>query len=131
VTASGEPLLLDPTVDDSGLHLTMSHVGDLIPLTDRGEATVQVLRLNAGPEITVARERALHHVERVLRRARDLRILLTGDEVESFRHLSLIDALHFFTHAVARGDLFKLPQTNDLAEYAADHLATLRQLFSE
>jgi uncharacterized protein (TIGR02646 family) len=51
-----DPLLLDPTVDDSGLHLTMSHAGRLIPLTDRGEATVQVLRLTTRPEITVDRQ---------------------------------------------------------------------------
>jgi len=131
MTASGEPLLLDPTVDDSGLHLTMSHAGHLIPLTDRGEATVQVLRLNTRPEITVGREKALRHIERVLRRARDLRTGLTSDEVEDFRHLSLLDALHFFTHAVARGDLFKFPQTKDLADYAADQLATLSQLFPQ
>lgn len=131
MTASGEALLLDPTVDDSGLHLAMSHAGHLIPLTDRGEATVRVLRLNNRPEITVARERALRHIERQLRRARDLRTRLTGEEVNSFRHLSLIDALHFFTHAVARGDVFKLPQTSDLADYAADQLPTLRQLFPQ
>jgi len=131
MAASGEPLLLDPTVDDSGVHLAMSHAGHLIALTDRGEATVQVLRLNTRAEITVARERALRHIERVLRRARDLHIGLPREELEDFRHLSLIDALHFFTHAVARGDLLKFPQTSDLADYAADQLATLRLLFPD
>jgi len=130
-TAGGDPLLLDPTVDDSGLHLAMSHAGHLIPLTRRGEATVQVLRLNARSEITVAREQALLHIERHLRRTRDLGITLTHGEVQGFRHLSILDTLHFFTHAVARGDLARTRSSRDLAGYATDQLPLLRRLFPQ
>jgi hypothetical protein len=83
------------------------------------------------PEITVARERALRHIEHLLRRTRDLGTRLAGDEMDSCRHLSLIDALHFFTDAVARGDVFKFPQTSDLADYAVDQPPELRQLFPQ
>lgn len=128
-TASGDPLLLDPTVDDSGLHLTLSHAGHLIPLSDRGEATVRVLHLNTRPEITIARERALHHIERHLRRMQNSGIALTHAEAEDFRHLSLLDVLHFLTHAAARGELSKMRSTRDLAAYMSDQLSTLQRLF--
>ena len=46
-TATGDRLLIDPTVDDPTLHLALAPAtGELIPLDARGEASIDVFGLN-------------------------------------------------------------------------------------
>jgi hypothetical protein len=44
--ANERPLLLNPCVDDPGKHLGIDSTGILIPKTDRGQVTIEVLGLN-------------------------------------------------------------------------------------
>jgi len=71
----GNPLLVDPTVDDPAEHLRLSlTTGSYVGLTARGEATIEVCGLNR-PILTRGRLAARTTVERCLRmwdRARTL-----------------------------------------------------------
>jgi hypothetical protein len=52
------PLLLDPCFDDPTLHLACGHDGVLLPLTERGRATIQILGLNLREPLVRERQEA-------------------------------------------------------------------------
>jgi nucleoside phosphorylase len=58
---SEEPLLLDPCLDDTGLHLVFRENGEVSahPNSDRGLVTIKVLDLNRESLLSARRERAL------------------------------------------------------------------------
>ncbi|NUR52171.1 MAG: HNH endonuclease [Hamadaea sp.] len=65
--AEGNPLLVDPTVDDPADHLRLSlTTGSYVGLTARGEATIEVCGLNR-PILTRGRLAARTTIERCLR----------------------------------------------------------------
>ena len=66
VGPNGEPMLLDPTLDDPAehLHLVLA-TGEYLDRTPRGEATIRLLDLNR-PDLVQGRDRAVRDTARLL-----------------------------------------------------------------
>ncbi len=127
--AAGAPLLLDPTREDPGEHLTVLSSGLYLGLTVKGSATIDVLRLNDRSSVTGARAKVLAQVIGILESAhRDGRDIVKSDldQLEVFLH---VDVAHLFTHAIHRGDLVQVPRTKGLSNYAIRQLPFLQRAF--
>ena len=123
-------MLLDPGVDDSADHMTLSTTGEFIDLTPRGAETITVLGLNARSELVEARYRSWRGVIRVFAEAANRRRLINMHDVEDLRFQPVVDALHHFAHDVSSGRLVHKAVTRDLSDFAARNLPILRTVFA-
>lgn len=60
-----QPILLDPTVDNPSEHLLFSDDGVVAPVSQRGEVTIEILKLNRA-ELVESRRRAVHELSLIL-----------------------------------------------------------------
>jgi uncharacterized protein (TIGR02646 family) len=130
VDTSGHPLLLDPSVDDSADHMTLSTTGDFIDLTPRGAETITVLGLNSRSELVEARYRSWRGVIRVFAQAAQDRRSIDADDLEDLRFQPVVDAFHHFAHDISAGRLAHKAVAPDLADFALRNLPILRTIFA-
>lgn len=129
VDASGNPLLLDPGVDDSADHMTLSTTGEFIDLTSRGAETITALGLNSRSELVEARYRSWRGVIRVFSQAAQSRRSINVDDMEDLRFQPVVDAFHHFAHDVSAGRLARKAVAPELADFAVHSLPILRTVF--
>jgi uncharacterized protein (TIGR02646 family) len=126
---SGNPLLLDPSVDDSADHMTLASTGSFIDLTARGRETIDVLGLNARSDLIEARYRSWRGVIRVFTQAARERHVVDAEDLEDLRFLPVVDAFHHFAHDTAADRLQHKAVAPDLVRYALQNLPALRSVF--
>ncbi|XVU23721.1 HNH endonuclease [Actinoplanes sp. CA-054009] len=126
---SGHALLLDPSVDDSADHMTLSTSGEFIELTRRGAETISVLGLNARSELVEARYRSWRGVVRVFDQIARERRSIDAEDVEDLRFQPVVDALHHFAHDVSSRRLAYKAVRPSVVASASRGLPALRSIF--
>ncbi|WP_080127725.1 MULTISPECIES: hypothetical protein [unclassified Actinoplanes] len=126
---NGQPLLLDPSVDDSADHMTLLSTGVFEGLTTRGAETIEVLGLNKRPELVRARTVSWRGVVRVFDQAALHGGVLTPNDLEDLRFLPVVDAFHHFAHDVVAGRLGFKGVRPHVVTSADANLAVIRGLF--
>ncbi|XVV11076.1 HNH endonuclease [Actinoplanes sp. CA-131856] len=129
VDGSGHTLLLDPSVDDSADHMTLSTSGELIDLTSRGAETIAVLGLNTRSELVEARYRSWRGVVRVFDQIARERRSVDAEDVEDLRFQPVVDALHHFAHDVSSRRLAYKAVGPAVVASAYRSLPALRSIF--
>lgn len=129
LTASGQPLLLDPASDDAADHMTLASTGEFIDLTPRGAETIAVLGLNRRGELVQARYRSWRGVVRIFEQAAGTGTPLSAEDLEDLRFLPVVDAFHHFAHDVTAGRLAFKGVRAGLVSYAQRNLTLIRALF--
>lgn len=127
--SAGHPLLLDPGVDDSADHMTLTSTGHFINLTPRGRETIELLGLNIRSDLVEGRYRSWRGVIRVFAQAAREHRPLDADDLEDLRFLPVVDAFHHFAHDVATGRLGKKAVAPDVISYARRNLPVLKSIF--
>lgn len=129
----GNPLLLDPTRENPGLHLRLIlRTGKYRPLTPRGKTSIAVFNLNRG-DLVIGRQGAYLMAEAALCRAHTL--LRQGRVEEATERLAVLAAQ---PHASVLQEMLRLadrPTAKDILDPAVvaaltdpDLLATLRNV---
>ncbi|GGN32381.1 uncharacterized protein (TIGR02646 family) [Actinoplanes campanulatus] len=129
VGPAGQPLLLDPSVEDSADHMTLASTGHFIDLTPQGRETIDVLGLNARSELVEARYRSWRGVVRVFAQAALEKRAIGAEDVEDLRFLPVVDAFHHFVHDVAAGRLGSKAVAPEVPRCARRNLPTLASIF--
>ncbi|GIJ44075.1 hypothetical protein Val02_09610 [Virgisporangium aliadipatigenens] len=127
----GNPLLLDPSVDDSADHMTLASTGHFIDLTPQGRETIDLLRLNARSALVEARYRSWRGVIRVFANAEREGRPIDAEDLEDLRFLPVVDAFHHFAHDVSADRLVHKAVAPALARHARQHLSVLRSVFPD
>lgn len=126
---AGNDLLLDPFKDDSGHHLALGTSGKLYHLSDQGEATLNVLGLNARIELVESRRISHASAVEILALAGSEERRLTAFEWDKLGNLAVVDALHYLIHDVASGRFERLVADTDLAASVSRSVDEVVSLF--
>lgn len=129
VSPQGDILLIDPFGEDSFAHLFLGPSGEYGFHTDKGQNTIEALRLNSRTGLAITRSAVWldisAHFAELYQSGRDL---TTGD-IDRFCNLAAVDVLHHFLHRAGNGTLstFQVPQ--DAIHGAEKYLPELKGLF--
>lgn len=96
--ASGQPLLVDPSVDDPVMHLALvPETGWFAPHTTKGTETEKVFGLNRREELTQGRADAWAHLERLVEDVgRAPTTAVASQLVAQAKRLSFQSVVHYF-----------------------------------